>query len=70
MLTQASNLLDDSTGIEKTLRLVQGLCTVLAGLLPTAAEAALWAAAKSQINLGNYQKPTTHGGCKVLTPDH
>lgn len=52
MLTQVSDFLDDGTGIEKTLRLVQGFCTVLAGLSTTTAAAAPWSAAKSQVNLG------------------
>lgn len=52
MLTEASNFLDDSTGLEKTLRLVQGMCTVFAGLAATAVEEAAWSTAKSQINLG------------------
>lgn len=52
MLARASNFLDDSTGIEKTLRLVQGFCTILIGLAQTSVAAAPWKSAKSQVNMG------------------
>ena len=62
MFTELSNFLDDSTGIEKSLRLVQGLCTALAGLSATAVEASAWSAAKGQINLGRSLFPSLRPG--------
>lgn len=66
MFARTSNFLDDSTGIEKTLRLAQGLFTVLAGLAISAEAAAPWSLAKSQVNLGQdlvlrrHYFPTAH----------
>ncbi|KAK4553684.1 hypothetical protein LTR86_009182 [Recurvomyces mirabilis] len=52
MLASIARFTDDAAAIEKTLRLVQGLCTTVAALNASADAAAPWLEARSRVNLG------------------
>jgi hypothetical protein len=43
---------NDSAGLEKTLRLVQAICTVMAGMSTSSTDIDVWLQARSQVNLG------------------
>lgn len=52
MLSSVVRLTEDAAGVEKTLRLVQGFCTVAAGVVVEAQDAAAWGQARSELALG------------------
>jgi len=52
MLASIARFTEDAAAIEKTLRLVQGLCTTAAALNESTDTAAAWLQARSQVNLG------------------
>jgi hypothetical protein len=54
MLSAAVRFANDAAGVEKTLRLLQGFCTVAAGLLMPAPEAAAFAQARAELALGGH----------------
>ena len=59
MLNSLVRLMDDAAGIEKTLRLFQGFCTIAAGLSWSAVDAAPFAQARSELALGMPPYPST-----------
>lgn len=52
MLSSAAKFADDAAGLEKTLRLLQGFCTAVAGLTLSIQDAAPWRQARSQLAVG------------------
>jgi hypothetical protein len=52
MLSSTVRFADDAAGLEKTLRLIQGLCTTVIGLVTSTDSAAPWRQARSQLALG------------------
>ena len=52
MLASTAHFLDDAAALEKTLRLLQGICTFIAGSTALLETAAPWAQARSQLALG------------------
>lgn len=51
MLSSLVKYTNDGAGLEKTLRLIQGFCTIVVGVLDSPFESAPWNAAKSQLAL-------------------
>lgn len=63
MLSSTVRFLDDAAGLEKTLRLIQGLCTTIIGLAASTESVASWRQARSQLALGTKQKPLRIDSC-------
>lgn len=56
MLSSVVKFTDDSAGLEKTLRLLQGFCTIAVGLAASAVDADYWAKTRGQFALGTSQQ--------------
>jgi chloramphenicol 3-O-phosphotransferase len=54
MLSSTARFADDAAGLEKALRLIQGLCTFMVGVTTSTERAAPWRQARSQIALGKF----------------
>jgi len=52
MIEQLVTVTHDAAGLEKTMRLIQGVCTIGAATALSAANAATWRQAQSQLALG------------------
>ncbi|CZT25045.1 uncharacterized protein RCC_10773 [Ramularia collo-cygni] len=52
MIRSVVKFTDDAAGLEKTLRLIQGFCTIAVGLAVSPADADLWAKTRGQFALG------------------
>lgn len=52
MLHSIVKFTDDSAGLEKTLRLFQGFCTIAVGLAVSVDDADYWAKTRGQFALG------------------
>lgn len=57
MLDSIVRYTDDTSGLEKTLRLFQGFCTIAAGLAVTPIDADYWAKTRGQFALGGRAFP-------------
>jgi hypothetical protein len=54
MLSSTARFADDAAGLEKALRLIQGLCTFMVGVTTSTERAAPWRQARAQIALGKF----------------